>query len=53
MQRPDLIIHYLKNVVSDVLVDVEAPLVTSGISIPTGAQSFGGAHRVGFVYVYS
>jgi hypothetical protein len=32
-------------VVSDVLVDDEAPLVTSVISRSVGAQSFGGAHR--------
>jgi hypothetical protein len=32
-------------VVSDVPVDDEAPLVTSGSSISTGAQSFGAAHR--------
>jgi hypothetical protein len=32
-------------VVSDVPVDDEAPLVTSGISRSAGAQSFGGAHR--------
>jgi hypothetical protein len=32
-------------VVSDVPVDDEAPLVTSGISRSVGAQSFGGAHR--------
>jgi hypothetical protein len=32
-------------VVSDVLVDDEAPLVTSGISRSAGAQSFEGAHR--------
>jgi hypothetical protein len=33
-------------VVSDVLVDDEAPLVTSGISRFVGAQSFGDTHRV-------
>jgi hypothetical protein len=32
-------------VVSDVPVDDEAPLVTSGISRSAGAQSFGGTHR--------
>jgi hypothetical protein len=32
-------------VVSDVPVDDEAPLVTSGILELAGAQSFGGAHR--------
>jgi hypothetical protein len=32
-------------VVSDVPVDDEAPLVTSGISISADAQSFGGAYR--------
>jgi hypothetical protein len=32
-------------VVSDVPVDDEAPLVTSGISRSAGAQSFGGAHK--------
>jgi hypothetical protein len=32
-------------VVSDVPVDDEAPLVTSGIFRSAGAQSFGGAHR--------
>jgi hypothetical protein len=32
-------------VVSDVPVDDEAPLVTSGSSRSAGAQSFGGAHR--------
>jgi hypothetical protein len=32
-------------VVSDVPVDDETPLVTSGISRSVGAQSFGGAHR--------
>jgi hypothetical protein len=32
-------------VVSDVPVDDDATLVTSGISRPSGAQSFGGAHR--------
>jgi hypothetical protein len=32
-------------VASDVPVDDEAPLVTSGISRCAGAQSFGGAHR--------
>jgi hypothetical protein len=32
-------------VVSDVPVDSEASLVTSGISRSTGAQSFGGADR--------
>jgi hypothetical protein len=32
-------------VVSDVPVDDEVPLVTSGISRTAGAQSFGGAHR--------
>jgi hypothetical protein len=32
-------------VVSDVLVDDEVPLVTSGISRSVGAKSFGGAHR--------
>jgi hypothetical protein len=32
-------------VVSDVPVDDDAPLVTSGISRSVGAQSFGGAHR--------
>jgi hypothetical protein len=32
-------------VVSDVPVDDEAPLVTSGISRCVGAQSFGGAHK--------
>jgi hypothetical protein len=37
-------------VVSDVPVDDETPLVTSGISRSAGAQSFGGAHR-GRVYV--
>jgi hypothetical protein len=35
----------MRYVVSDVLVDDEAPLVTSGISRSAGAQSFGGAHR--------
>jgi hypothetical protein len=32
-------------VVSDVPVDDEAPLVTSGISRSAGTKSFGGAHR--------
>jgi hypothetical protein len=32
-------------VVSDVPVDDEAALVTSGIYKSVGAQSFGGAHR--------
>jgi hypothetical protein len=32
-------------VVSDVPVDDDAPLVTSGISRSAGAQSFGGVHR--------
>jgi len=32
-------------VVSDVPVDDEAPVVTSGIFRSAGAQSFGGAHR--------
>ena len=31
--------------VSDVPVDDEAPVVTSGIFRSAGAQSFGGAHR--------
>ena len=31
--------------VSDVPVDNEAPVVTSGIFKSAGAQSFGGAHR--------
>jgi hypothetical protein len=34
-------------VVSDVPVDDEAPLVTSGIPRSVDAQSFGGAHRGG------
>jgi hypothetical protein len=32
-------------VVSNVPIDDEAPLVTSGIFRSVGAQSFGGAHR--------
>jgi hypothetical protein len=32
-------------VVSDVPVDDEAPMATSGISRSVGAQPFGGAHR--------
>jgi hypothetical protein len=32
-------------VVSDIPVNDEAPLVTSGISRSAGVQSFGGAHR--------
>jgi hypothetical protein len=32
-------------VVSNVPVDDEVPLVTSGISRSVGAQSFGGTHR--------
>jgi hypothetical protein len=35
----------MRQVVSDVLVDDEAPLVNSGISRSAGAQSFEGAHR--------
>ena len=31
--------------ISDVSVDNEAPVVTSGIFRSAGAQSFGGAHR--------
>ena len=40
--------------VSDVPVDDEAPVVTSGIFKSAGAQSFGGVLiGVGFAYVYS
>jgi hypothetical protein len=35
----------MHEVVSDVPVDDEEPLVTLGISRSVGAQSFGGAHR--------
>jgi hypothetical protein len=38
-------IGVMRQVVSDVLVDDEAPLVNSGISRSAGAQSFEGAHR--------
>jgi hypothetical protein len=40
-------------VVSDVLVDDEAPVVTSRISRFAGAQSFEVLIGVGFAYVYS
>jgi hypothetical protein len=34
-------------------VDEEAPVVTSRISRSAGVQSFGGAHKGSFAYVYS
>jgi hypothetical protein len=41
----------MRQVVSDVPVDDEAPMVTSRISSSTGAQSFGDAYRGRFTYV--
>jgi hypothetical protein len=43
--RRELIGRVKDDIISDVPVDAEAPVVTSRISISAGAQSFVGAHR--------